>query len=72
MNEILKRISPFAMALFIVAIQLVALLLAPPFQASDVKAFSNPESVYNPIYYFLLVLAFTALLLIIKIGRAHV
>jgi len=70
MNEILKRISPFAMVLFIVAIQLVALLLAHPFQASDVKAFSNPESVYNPIYYFLLVLAFTAfLLLIIKLGR---
>jgi len=69
-NEILKRISPFAMALFIIAIQLVALLLAHPFQVSDVKAFSNPESVYNPIYYFLLVLAFTAfLLLIIKLGR---
>lgn len=70
MNEILKRISPFAMVLFIVAIQLVALLLAHPFQVSDVKAFSNPESVYNPIYYFLLVLAFTAfLLLIIKLGK---
>jgi presenilin-like A22 family membrane protease len=70
MNEILKRVSPFAMALFIVAIQLVALLLAHPFQVSDVKAFSNPESVYNPIYYFGLVLAFTAfLLLIIKLGR---
>jgi presenilin-like A22 family membrane protease len=72
-NEILKRVSPFAMALFIVAIQLVALLLAHPFQVSDVKAFSNPESVYNPIYYFLLVLAFTAfLLLIIKLGRRWV
>src|SRR5665647_3058210 len=70
MKEILKRISPFAMALFIIATQLVALLLAHPFQASDVKAFSDPESVYNPIYYFLLVLAFTALLLIIiKWGR---
>jgi presenilin-like A22 family membrane protease len=70
MREVLKRISPFAMALFIIATQLVALLLAHPFQASDVKAFSDPESVYNPIYYFLLVLAFTALLLIIiKWGR---
>jgi len=70
MNEILKRVLPFAMALFIVAIQLVALLLAHPFRVSNMQAFSNPESVYNPIYYFVLVLAFTAfLLLIIKLGR---
>jgi presenilin-like A22 family membrane protease len=72
-NEILKRVSPFAMVLFIIAIQLVALLLAHPFQASDIKAFSNPESVFNPLYYVLLVLAFTAfLLLIIKSGRRWV
>jgi len=69
----LKRISPFAMVLFIIAIQGVALLLAHPFQASDIKAFSDPESVFNPLYYVLLVLVFTAfLLLIIKLGRRWV
>jgi presenilin-like A22 family membrane protease len=73
MNEIIKRVSPFVMVLFIIVIQLAALLLAHPFQASDIKAFSNPESVFNPIYYFLLILAFTALLLlIIKVGRRWV
>jgi presenilin-like A22 family membrane protease len=69
----LKRISPFAMVLFIITIQGVALLLAHPFQASDIKAFSDPESVFNPLYYVLLVLAFTAfLLLVIKLGRRWV
>jgi presenilin-like A22 family membrane protease len=69
----LKRVSPFAMVLFIIAIQGVALLLAHPFQASDIKAFNDPESVFNPLYYVLLVLAFTAfLLLLIKLGRRWV
>ena len=58
------------MALFIIATQLIALLLAQPFQASNMQAFSNPESVYNPIYYFLLVLAFTAAFACyLKLGR---
>ncbi|HYC20734.1 MAG TPA: presenilin family intramembrane aspartyl protease PSH, partial [Candidatus Bathyarchaeia archaeon] len=70
MNEVLKRISPFTMALFIIAIQFVALLLANPFQASDIKAFNNPQSVWNPLYYVLLILVFTAfLLLIIRLGK---
>ena len=61
------------MVLFIIAIQGVALLLAHPFQASDIKAFSDPESVFNPLYYVLLILVFTAfLLLIIKLGRRWV
>ena len=70
MNGILKRISPFAMVLFIIAIQSIALLLAGPFQASNIRAFNNPESVFNPLYYLVLVLAFTAfLLLIIRLGK---
>jgi len=61
------------MMLFIIAIQVIALLLANPFRASDIQAFSNPESVWNPLYYVVLILAFTAfLLLIIKLGRQWV
>ncbi|MDD1720945.1 MAG: hypothetical protein LUP95_03065 [Euryarchaeota archaeon] len=70
MNGILKRLSPFAMALFIVAIQLIALLLASPFEMSNVRAFDNPESVFNALYYIALVLVFTGfLLLIIRLGK---
>jgi presenilin-like A22 family membrane protease len=72
-NEVLKRISPFTMMLFIIAIQVIALLLANPFRASDIQAFSNPESVWNPLYYILLILVFTAfLLLIIRLGKRWV
>jgi presenilin-like A22 family membrane protease len=72
-NEVLKRISPFSMMFFIIAIQLVALLLANPFRAANIEAFSNPESVFNPLYYVLLILAFTALLLIIiRLGKRWV
>ncbi|MGZ7207989.1 MAG: presenilin family intramembrane aspartyl protease, partial [Halobacteriota archaeon] len=70
MNGILKKLSPFAMGLFIVAIQLIGLLLASPFQTSNLRAFDNPESIFNPFYYIALVLAFTGfLLLIIRLGR---
>jgi presenilin-like A22 family membrane protease len=72
-DQILKRISSFAMIFFIVAIQCMALVLASPFEASDIKAFSNPESVFNPLYYILLILAFTAfLLIIIRLGKPWV
>ncbi|MGZ4903461.1 MAG: presenilin family intramembrane aspartyl protease PSH [Halobacteriota archaeon] len=70
MKGILKKLSPFAMGLFIVAIQLIGLLLASPFQTSNLRAFDNPESIFNPLYYIVLVLAFTGfLLLIIRLGR---
>jgi presenilin-like A22 family membrane protease len=61
------------MVFFIVATQCMALLLASSFQAAGVKAFSNPESVFNSLYYILLILAFTAfLLVIIKSGKRWV
>ncbi len=70
MNGLLKRLSPFAMALFIIAIQVIALLLASPFEMSNVRAFDNPESIFNPLYYIALILVFTGfLLLIIRLGR---
>ncbi|MGZ4911583.1 MAG: presenilin family intramembrane aspartyl protease PSH [Halobacteriota archaeon] len=70
MNGVLKKLSPFAMVLFIIAIQLIALLLASPFQMENVRAFNNPESIFNPLYYIVLILVFTGfLLLIIRLGR---
>ncbi len=73
MNGILKKLSPFAMALFIIAIQVIALLLASPFQMENVRAFDNPESIFNPLYYIVLILIFTGfLLVIIRLGRRWV
>jgi presenilin-like A22 family membrane protease len=54
-------------ALFLVLVQAISLLLVPPLVSYDLRAFGDPESVWNPIYYVVLLLLFTgALLLIIK------
>ena len=54
-------------ALFIVVVQILSLLLVSPLMQYGLQAFSNPESVWNPIFYIVLILLFTAaLLLIIK------
>ncbi len=58
------------MALFFIAIQIIALLLASPFKTENIRAFDNPESIFNPLYYIVLILIFTGfLLLIIRLGR---
>lgn len=47
--------------------QAISLLLVPPLVGYDLRAFGDPESVWNPIYYVVLLLLFTgAMLLIIK------
>ena len=55
------------MAVFIVAVQILSLLLVSPLTQYELQAFENPESVWNPLLYIVLILLFTgALLLIIK------
>ena len=53
------------MGLFITLTAVIALILATPFEASDIKAFQNPASIWNPIYFFILIIGFTALILIV-------
>jgi len=53
------------MGLFITLTAVIALMLATPFEASDIKAFQNPASIWNPIYFFILIIGFTALILIV-------
>jgi presenilin-like A22 family membrane protease len=54
-------------ALFMVLVQVISLLLVPPLKGYELTAFEDPQSVWNPIYYVVLLLLFTgALLLIIK------
>ncbi len=52
-------------AVFLVLVQILSLLLVPPLKNYDLQAFSNPESVWNPIFYVALLLVFTAALLVI-------
>jgi presenilin-like A22 family membrane protease len=58
------------MIFFILAIQVLGLLLAQPLNSNNIRAFSNPESILNPIYYIILIIAFTLfLLVIIRLGQ---
>jgi len=58
------------MVFFILIIQVLGLLLARPLNSNNIRAFSNPESVLNRIYYIILIIAFTLFLLaIIKFGK---
>ena len=52
-------------AVFLVLVQILSLLLVPPLTTYNLQAFENPESVWNPIFYVVLLLVFTAALLVI-------
>ncbi|MDQ1262455.1 MAG: hypothetical protein QG575_1636 [Euryarchaeota archaeon] len=59
-----SRIPVLVMLLFIIAVQLLALAITPAISASDNRVFADPASTSNPFVYMLLILAFTALLLL--------
>ncbi|RZN36911.1 MAG: hypothetical protein EFT35_07450 [Methanophagales archaeon ANME-1-THS] len=57
------------MGSFILLTQIIALLLAPPFEEAGIMAFENPEDPRNPILFFIFIIAFTAfILLVLKFG----
>jgi presenilin-like A22 family membrane protease len=53
-----------ALLLFVVAVQILALIIMPEFVASGNRVFEDPESAANPVLYLLLILAFTLFLLL--------
>ncbi len=59
-----SRVPALVMLLFIVAVQLLAIAITPAISASDNRVFADPTSTSNPFVYMLLILAFTALLLL--------
>ena len=67
-----KNLSIFlclGMAVLLVLTQVIAVLLAAPFAASGIKAFQDPESIWNTVYFIILIIGFTALiLLVLKFG----
>src|SRR2546428_748285 len=52
-----------AMAVLLVASQVVAIALSPLFQGSGFQAFPNPSDVTNTAIYIILILVFTAVIL---------
>ena len=62
----LKNILPYlAMPLLLIAVEIGALLLSLPVQASGIVAFEDPESMANPVIFIAIMLAFTAFLLVL-------
>lgn len=57
--------GPAGMGLFILAVQIISLVLAAPLTSYDLKAFDNPQSLWNPVFYIVLIIVFSAVLLII-------
>jgi presenilin-like A22 family membrane protease len=61
-----KNLIPFlAMPFLLLAVEIGALLLSLPVQASGVVAFEDPESMANPVIFIGILLVFTAFLLIL-------
>jgi len=57
------RIQSLSMLFLVMAVQILALAVTPAIYASQERVFEDPTSAANPIYYMLLILAFTAVLL---------
>jgi presenilin-like A22 family membrane protease len=61
------------MGSFILLTQIIALLLAAPFEEAGIIAFQNPEDPRNPIFFFILIVAFTAFILVVlKFGGERI
>jgi len=62
-KSIWEYVPMIAMAGIIIVVQIIALLLAAPMAANDMRAFEDPDSAANSIFYIIFVLAFTFVLL---------
>jgi presenilin-like A22 family membrane protease len=61
-----KNLIPLlAMPFLLLAVEIGALLISLPIQASGVVAFEDPSSVANPVIFIAILLIFTALLLVL-------
>lgn len=58
------KVPVLVMLLFIIAVQVLAIAITPAISASDNRVFADPSSTSNPFVYMLLILAFTAALLL--------
>ena len=66
-----SRVQVLVMLFFVIAVQLLALAVTPAISAGESRVFQDPASASNPVVYMLLILAFTAFLLLamkLKIG----
>src|SRR3989304_2544433 len=53
------------MALLLLIFQFIAVSLSKPFEANDIKAFSNPEDTGNVVLWIAIILVFTAFIFLV-------
>jgi presenilin-like A22 family membrane protease len=58
-------IGPVGLAIFMLVVQVIALLLVSPLKQYQMSAFENPESLWNPIIYVVLIVIYAAVVLLI-------
>jgi presenilin-like A22 family membrane protease len=62
----LSQALPFlSIPAMLVTVEIIALLLSLPLQTAGITAFENPESVANPLIFIVILLVFTAFLLLL-------
>ena len=68
-----SKIPVLVMLFFVMVVQILALAITPAISASGNRVFEDPTSIANPIAYMLLILVFTALLLLaMKLKRGWI
>ncbi len=58
-------IGPIGLAIFMLVVQVIALLLVSPLKQYQMSAFENPESLWNPLIYVVLIVVYAAVVLLI-------
>lgn len=67
-----KLVSLAGMPLMLIAVEIGAVLLALPLQGAGIKAFEDPGSAANPVFFIAILLGFTAfMLLLIRFGKKN-
>ena len=62
----IKRVIPFlVMPLLLLAVETGSILISLPVQAAGITAFEDPESLTNPFIFIVILLVFTAFLLLL-------
>ena len=62
----LKQLVPLAgMLVMMVLVEIGAILLSLPMKAAGFSAFEDPSSLINPLYFIVILLVFTAVLLVL-------
>ena len=59
-----EYIPIIAMACILLLVQILAITLAIPMEIGEMQAFEDPESAANPLYYIVLILVFTGIILL--------